>query len=109
MPHLVCVPYAVGSEQPTEFWVTIDSCTPSTSAIQTLGDGSVRLYYDLIGTRVGVTHTASVIAVQDDPIYGEEQSSPGTGSFMVNYPHANMVAKQIVIGGPKFRTIHPKR
>ena len=83
MPHLVCTPYTTEEEQPDWFEVIIDDETMVESSAQTLGDSSVRLYYSLFQYPVNIQHSYSVIAVQDDPVLGEQKSSAAIGNFTI--------------------------
>jgi hypothetical protein len=75
MPHLISTAYTTGEVQPDNFEVTIDSYAMVESTPQTLGDSSVRLYFDLAGYNE-TTHTYSIIALD-----GVLESDPATGSF----------------------------
>ena len=79
MPHLISTAYTTAEEQPESFEVTIDVAAPVTSTAQTLGDGSVRLYFDLATYTVSVSHDYSIIAT-----HGVFESAPVTGSFTIS-------------------------
>ena len=81
MPYLVCTPYTTEEEQPGWFEVIIDGGTMVESTVQTLGNGSVRLHYSVFQYSFDTSHTYSVIAVQDDVVFGEEKSAAATGTF----------------------------
>ena len=81
MPFLVCTPYTTAEEQPDWFEVIIDGGTMVESLAQTVNVDSVRLHYSVFQYQFDVSHTYSIIAVQDDPVFGEEKSAAATGTF----------------------------
>lgn len=70
MAFLVCDPVASGEGAPVKYVVTVDG-TAVDVAPQDLGDGTVRLYYDL-GVPSAGNHAISVVAVNNwgnsDPV-----------------------------------------
>ena len=79
MPHLISTAYTTDETQPDTFEVTIDEDAMVESTPQTLGDGSVRLYFDLATYEV-TTHTYSIVAVST--LYGD--SAAATGEFTIS-------------------------
>ena len=84
MPHLISAAYTTDEVQPTEFEVTIDDGEPEVSEVQTLEDDSVRLYYDVVALEVGVSHTASIVAITEDAILGDLRSDATEFEFTIN-------------------------
>ena len=71
-PYIVCDPYPNNDNKPTEFLLQIDSGSWVSSAPQVLGDGTVRLHYD-IGSVTNGSHTVNIKAKN---IWGESAAVP---------------------------------
>ena len=68
-PFIVCDPYPTTGIQPNEFEFVMDAQSPVYPVPETLGDGSVRLKYDVGGVSVG-QHSVLVKACINDPVWG---------------------------------------
>ena len=68
-PFLVCDPT---TDQITEYVLVIDDRDPVTSVPEDLGDGTVRLKYDLEGLSIGQHH----IEVRARNIWGQSDAAP---------------------------------
>ena len=79
-PFLVCDPYLTGEIQPTHFSVIVDGQPEVLSPSEVLGDGSVRLHYDLVGVTQG-SHQVEVRAVIIDPVWGRTDSASSPFDF----------------------------
>ncbi len=89
-PFLVCEPYPVQLDpskppQPSDFVISESGKPDVVVTPQTLGDNSVRLYYDVAGYSVG-NHNLSVKARKDWGVYGVKESAPAP--FVLSVPSA---------------------